>query len=120
MSQDQKNVPPEMVETIKKFFEQDDKRVQLENVLNPIKIECKLLKNQLLESMRQNKETCFNTPNGSLHLKTSLQKVGIKQDVILDGLIACGELKDVKKAKEVVAKIWNNRPKEEKSVLTRV
>jgi len=121
MSKTQNNKPPqEIVDTIKLFFQKDNERIDLANAKRQVDTELKDIRQQLIEYMKRNGETYFNTPNGSLELKIKQQKVGIKKDIILEGLKNCGELKDVKKAEEVVEKIWNDRPKEEKTELKRI
>jgi len=123
MSQQQnqpRQYPEDIIAAIKLFFQKDNERIDLANAKRQVENDLKGLKDKLIDWMKENGETYFNTPTGSIELKTRQQKVGIKKDIILQGLKDCGQLKDVNKAEEVVAQIWNNRPKEEKIELKRI
>lgn len=105
---------------VREYCDKDDKRIKLQSQLSEVRKELKDLENDIVKFMESNNLPIFDTGEKG-QFKNTIQKKtkGLSKTLIIEALSKCGQLKDPKKADEVVDFIYKSRPTENVKVLAR-
>jgi len=119
-SQDQIVFTDAFKSAVRDYCEKDDQRMKLQKDLKEIKDEIKELEDTIIKFMNDNKLPIFDTGEKGM-FKSTLKKErkGLSKQLIIDALSKCDHLKDPLKAEEVAVFIYNSRPEQSKTILTR-
>lgn len=105
---------------VTKYCEKDDKRMKLQNEICSLRKELKNLESDIMKFMDTNDVPMFDTGEKGLFKSATRKKTkGINKKFLIESLAKCGQLKDPKKAEEVVAYIYDSRPTEDVKSLSR-
>jgi FKBP-type peptidyl-prolyl cis-trans isomerase len=102
------------------YCEKDDKRMKLQKELRDVRKELKDLEEDIVKFMETNNLPIFDTGEKGLFKNTTQKKTkNLNKTLLIDALSKCGQLKDPKKADQVVDFIYKSRPTENVKVLSR-
>lgn len=105
---------------VREYCEKDDQRLKLQTQLNKVRKEIKDLESDIMEFMENNHLPIFDTGEKGLFKSATKKKTGgINKKFLVESLGKCGQLKDPKKAEEVVNYIYDSRPTENIKALSR-
>lgn len=103
-----------------KYCEKDDQRMKLQKELSEVRADLKDLEEDIVKFMESNNLPIFDTGEKGLFKNTTKKKTkGLSKTLLVEALSKCGQLKDPKKADEVVDYIYKSRPTEDVKVLSR-
>lgn len=105
---------------VRDYCEKDDQCMKLKKELKDVNAELKDLEDTIIKFMKDNNLPIFDTgEKGMFKSTTKKQAKGLSKQIIIDALSKCEHLKDPLKAEEVTKFIYESRPIETKTVLTR-
>jgi hypothetical protein len=105
---------------VRDYCEKDDQCIKLKKELKDVKDELKGLEDTIVKFMNDNNLPIFDTgEKGMFKSSTKKEKKGLSKQIIIDALSKCEHLKDPLKAEEVATFIYNSRPEQSKTILTR-